>query len=69
MKKLIVIFIAGLIILGFGYLFKEKNIIFNIYDFYYILSYLTLSMYIIYGIIIVTIIFYIKNKKQRMKNK
>jgi len=63
MKTALIFIILVLII---GYLFKGKNLIINIKDTYFVMSYFTLAIYIVYGTIILQIglfiIKWLKNK-------
>jgi len=59
MKKTIIIIGILLII---GYFLKDKNISINLGDTYYILTYFTLAIYIIYILVLIEIVKFIKRR-------
>lgn len=56
MKKSI---ISSSLVLIIGYLFKEKTLTINIKDTYFVMSYFGLAVCIVFGIIILQILFFI----------
>lgn len=65
-NKMKIIITFSILVLIIGYLFKEKTLVINIKDTYFVMSYFSIAVWIVYGIIIFQILFFIvkwyKNK-------
>lgn len=62
MRKTIIFLITILSILLIGYIFKEEIIFFDIGDTYYVISYFTITLYLVYLTYVVLILRFILKK-------
>lgn len=65
--KFILILLFILLCLVFGYLFEDEVLIFSVYDDYFVISYLTISSYIVYLILILFLIHFILIKLRKKR--
>jgi len=54
LKTLFILLSIVICILAAGYIFREETLVFNIHDTYYVITYLSLAIFLIEGIVIIS---------------
>lgn len=70
MKSILFLIITGLLLLIFGFIFKDERAVVNIGDTYYVATYLTIAIFLNYILAFIVVVKAIKMyvKKQNISN-